>query len=358
MSRSPEGWRRGAKVVYYSAADTVFQFGLFLAIFSGVKNRADHRHHAIDGLVAALTDRSLLWKMANAYDEEREKIEIPTPWDKEKLRGDLKAALDRMVVSHKPDHGIQGKLHEDTAYGLVKEPDKEGANLVYRKPIEALNENEIERIRDRRLRDMVRAHAAAEKQNGVALADALRKFHAKTDDPHIRNGLRRVRLLKPEKPEYLVPVHDRRTGAVYKAYSAGENFCVEIFETTDGKWNGEAVRRFDANQDGGRSRWRHEHPDAQLVMRIHKGDLIRLETDGKNEIMVVHRLDAAARRFKLAPHNETGNLDRRHATNNEIDPFRWLMASYGTLKSMGAVPVRVDELGRPWRIQTEALTKH
>ncbi|MEW6640630.1 hypothetical protein [Bradyrhizobium elkanii] len=33
-----------------------------------LKNRADHRHHAIDGLVTALTDRSLLWKMANAYD--------------------------------------------------------------------------------------------------------------------------------------------------------------------------------------------------------------------------------------------------------------------------------------------------
>ena len=80
--------------------------------------------------------------------------------------------------------------------------------------------------------------------------------------------------------------------------------------------------------------------------------LIRLEHNGNNEIMVVHRLDAAARRFKLAPHNETGNIDRRHATNNEVDPFRWLMASYGTLKEKGAVPVRVDELGRVWRIQT------
>ena len=29
--------------------------------------------------------------------------------------------------------------------------------------------------------------------------------------------------------------------------------------------------------------------------------------------MVVHRLDAAANRFKLAAHNETGNLDERHS---------------------------------------------
>jgi CRISPR-associated endonuclease Csn1 len=65
----------------------------------------------------------------------------------------------------------------------------------------------------------------------------------------------------------------------------------------------------------------------------------------------VHRLDAAAGRFKLADHNETGNLDKRHAADNEIDPFRWLMASYNTLKKLGAVPVRVDPLGRVWRIR-------
>jgi hypothetical protein len=25
-----------------------------------------------------------------------------------------------MVVSHKPDHGVGGKLHEDTAFGFVR----------------------------------------------------------------------------------------------------------------------------------------------------------------------------------------------------------------------------------------------
>lgn len=317
--------------------------------FSGVKNRADHRHHAIDAMVAALTDRSLLQRMARAYDDERERIEIPLPW--EGLRDELKQLLDRMVVSHKPDHGIQGKMHEDTAYGFVKEPDKEGANLVYRKSIEALNENEIDRIRDRRLRDIVREHVAGERANGTPLADALRKLHTKIDDRHIKHGLRRVRLLKPEKPEYLVPIHHRRSHRAYKAYSAGENFCIEIFETADGRWDGEAVRRFDANQKGYACRWRDEHAGAKLVMRIHKGDLIRLDHEGQSKVMVVHRLDAAAGRFKLAPHNETGNLDRRHATDNEIDPFRWLMASYSTLKKMNAVQVRVDELGRVWRVQ-------
>jgi len=318
--------------------------------FSGVKNRADHRHHAIDALVVALTDRSLLWKMANAYDEDRARIEIPTPWEKDKLRDDLKAALDRMTVSHKPDHGVQGKLHEDTAYGFVKEPEKEGGNLVYRKPIESLNENEIARIRDARLRDLVRAHVDAEKAKGAALRDALHKLREPSGDAHIKNGLRHVRLLKPEKAEYLVPIASRGTGEPYKAYSAGENFCIEIYETPVGRWEGETVRRFDANKPAHDLRWRTDVPDAKFVMRVHKGDLLRLDHDGRSQVMVVHRLDAAAGRFKLAAHNETGNLDRRHATDNEIDPFRWLMASYNTLKRANAERVRVDELGRLWRI--------
>ena len=145
--------------------------------------------------------------------------------------------------------------------------------------------------------------------------------------------------------------------AICSSANAGtENFCVEVFATQEGKWEGEAIRRFDANKKNAGAkaphtpRWRSTQDDAKLVMRIHKGDLIRLDHDGREKIMVVHRLDASANRFKLADHNETGNLDKRHATDNDIDPFRWLMASYGTLKKLNAVPVRVDELGRVWRI--------
>ena len=329
--------------------------------FSGVKNRADHRHHAIDGLVTALTDRSLLWKMANAYDEEREKFIIDPPW--KTMRDDLKAALDKMVVSHKPDHGIEGQLHEDSAYGFVvprpegSKDEPEDGNLVYRKAIEGLSENEIDRIRDKALRKSVRAHVDAEKKKGVALDVALRQLQEPGDRSLIKHGLRHVRILKKEKADYLVPVVNRQTGGVYKAYSAGENFCVEVFETVEGKWDGEAIRRFDANKKNAGDKiphaptWLATHDGAKLVMRIHKGDLIRLDHDGRERIMVVHRLDAAAGRFKLAEHNETGNLDKRHATDKDIDPFRWLMASYGTLKKLNAVPVRVDELGRVWRIQ-------
>ena len=154
-----------------------------------------------------------------------------------------------------------------------------------------------------------------------------------------------------ENPEYLIHIRDRPNGNPYKAYSSWDNFCVEIYETVEGRWHGEAARRFDANRPEHYCRWREHKAGAKLIMRIHKGDLLRLEHEGTRKIMVVHRLEAAGGQFKLAPHNETGQLDLRHATDNAIDPFRWLMASYRTLKRMNATPVRVDELGRVWQIQ-------
>jgi CRISPR-associated endonuclease Csn1 len=62
-------------------------------------------------------------------------------------------AFDRIVVSYKPEHDTGGKLHEETAYGIIADPEREGgAILVYRKRLSNLSPNEIERIRDPQLR--------------------------------------------------------------------------------------------------------------------------------------------------------------------------------------------------------------
>ncbi|MFD1332566.1 type II CRISPR RNA-guided endonuclease Cas9 [Methylopila musalis] len=340
--------------------DETFQAATDSFEFSGVKNRADHRHHAIDAFVMAMTDRSLLNQAAylsGQGDLDVDKLKFPDFPDA--WRDELKARVRDVVVSLKPDHGVGGKLHEDTAYGLVKprpdlKPDEEErGNLVYRKPLESLKETEIGRIRDRRLREKVEQAWYEGKRDGKALPEALKEFAdrvEKEQTPGLVGGLRRVRLLKSEKDEYLVKVADPATGAPYKAYSAGENFCIDVFETPDGRWHGEAVRRFDANQGSHEVRWRTEHPGAKLVMRVAKGDFIRLDDDGERKVMVAHRLEPSANRFRLAPHNETGNLERRHATADEIDPFKWRMPSFNTLKRLGAERVRVDELGQVRRV--------
>ncbi len=312
------------------------------------KNRKDHRHHAIDAMVAAMTDRSLLHRMSSAYDEERDKIAVPLPWPT--LKADLEAKLKTMLVSHKPDHGTQAQLHEGTAYGPVKNPEQEGGNLVYRKPFLTLTEQQIERIRDRRLRDLVKAHVEAERRAGRDLKAALQSFAARKDIPGLAGEIRHVRLVKTEQPEYLVTLHDK-SGKPYKSYSAGKNAYVEIFETPEGKWQGEAMLVFRANQADASMRWPEKYPGSRLVMRIFKGDLIAVDLDDRRAVMVVRHLDASNNRLKLAEHIEAGDLDKRHADGN--DPFRWLMASYSTLKTLNAEQVRVDEIGRIWRVTTK-----
>lgn len=321
--------------------------------YSDAKNRKDHRHHAIDAVVAALTDRGLLQRMARAYDEERDRVVIPDPWDG--FRDDVAEWLDAVIVSHKPDHGAGGQLHEDTAYGFVrpapKDQEAEAGNLVYRKAFEALNAKEIGRIRDLRLRDLLKAHLADAAMRGLKHEQGLAEFRA---DQTARMGpyhhIRHVRLLKTEDPAYLVAISDN-AGRLYKAYSAGANAYVDVCETPDGKWIGEGVTVFQANRQDHRPAWRRPGSDLRFLMRVHKGDLIRVERDGTPVIMVVRQLRPSANLFFLAPQQEAGNLQKRH--DDKDDPFEWLMASYSRLKAMGAERVRVDELGRPWRVRPD-----
>jgi CRISPR-associated endonuclease Csn1 len=317
--------------------------------YSDAKNRKDHRHHAIDALVAALTDRSLLHRMSSVYDEERQKIEVPPPWPT--LRADLDAKLKAMVVSHKPDHGLQAQLHEDTAYGTIKEPKNEdGANLVYRKGFRDLNDKEIGRIRDRRLRDLVAAHVEREKREGKDLKAALLSFADRKDIPGMPNGIRHVRLTKAEKPEYLVAVRDR-TGTPYKAYSAGENAFVDILQSEQGRWIARATTVFQANQKSGTPGWPLDESTVRFVMRVFKGDMLRIDHEGRSKIVKIVRLSPSNNVLYLVEHHEAGVFQARH--DDEDDPFRWIFANFDKLREWNAERVRVDELGRLWRVRPD-----
>lgn len=85
------------------------------------KSRRDHRHHAIDAFVVAMTDRAMLHAMIKAYQQNREEcLELPESWedgDKKKLHGLLKRKLDATVVSHMTKRKVWGALHEETLYG-------------------------------------------------------------------------------------------------------------------------------------------------------------------------------------------------------------------------------------------------
>jgi len=307
------------------------------------KNRNDHRHHAIDAFVIALTERGILNRAARAAGQsspDRIIDDMPEPWPG--FRDDLHRHIGNVLVALKSDRSKQGRLHEDTAYGLIAHPeDWGGHNVVYRKAFAELNENEISRIRDPDLRGQVQKHIAETKAGGSIAGVALKAALASFRD---RKGVtpRRVRLTKREAP--LIHVRDRRDGTFYKALTPGENWCIDIFEQPDGTWSGAPVTVFQANQQTALDEKRKGHPAARRILRVHKGDYLKLEHEGGERIFRVVRLRAKARQLMLAEHNEAGNLADRH--KDSADPFRWLSASYNELRRRHARKVSVDVLGR------------
>lgn len=315
--------------------------------YTNAKNRADHRHHALDACVIATTDRSLLQRITRDYNRDRHKIVVETPWVN--FRTDLQNALASITVSHRRDHEVQGKLHDETAYGFVKNPPRpDEDNLVYRKPLLKLTSNEIDSIRDERLRSLVRSFVDEKIALGVKHEDALKSFNADVKDPQFKHGLQRVRIFKSKNPKYLLQLREPTKNAPYKAYASDSNLYMEIFEKSDGSWSGEAITVHQANQGKVIARWPSEHLGARLLMRVYKDDLVRIDYDGSPTIARVVRLEPSQKRIRLASHNEAGSLEERHKNPN--DPYRWIFGQYDRLKDWNAVPVRVDELGRVWRI--------
>ena len=170
---------------------------------------------------------------------------------------------------------------------------------------------------------------------GTGLNEALAEFGASKRPP-----IRRVRVLQTDRSVRIV-AHGR---GFRKAYSAGDNHRVEIYEAPDGRWRGEGISVFDANRPGFEPEWRRKHPEARLAMKVHKGDLVEADFGAGRNLYRVCMLDAAAGRLKLAPDHEAGSLGERHADNS--DPFRYEMKSYSSLKRALARRVRVDPIGR------------
>lgn len=97
----------------------------------GSKNRGDHREHALDALVVALSGPERLQQLAHAVEAmELSKVDgaavpnrepLPAPWtDKETFRTQVMGEFAHLVVAHRPaQRKITGSLHNDTMYGPV-----------------------------------------------------------------------------------------------------------------------------------------------------------------------------------------------------------------------------------------------
>ncbi len=261
----------------------------------GQKNREDHRHHALDAIVIGLTDKAMLQRFATASARAREgemarlMAKLDDPWPT--FRDHVSRALAAIYVSHKPEHGYQGAMHEDTAWGMLA---------------------------DGRARRSARPPEGGKRVQQIKNLALIKISDTSQVDRH---GL-----------------DSEGNPKAYKGYVSGSNYCMEIWRDEKGRWQGDIVTTFDAyrimrelGEEEGIKRLRHAKQTQlgkPLVMRICKKDYLRLEVNGTPHTMLVVKMGGNGQIF-MAPHNES-NVDKRNADKN--DPFVYVSKTPGALQ--------------------------
>lgn len=325
------------------------KFGLNTVLSAqGVKNRDDHRHHAVDAAVVGVTDQALLQRFARASAAAQERHlnrlvdDMPLPWPS--YREHVARGAAGIIVSHKPDHGHEGALHNDTAYGL--RPNNEVAHRVMLDNFKSGEDISRRTWADARAAQQLQEQTAG--LSGKAFLEKLEQVTAPT-------GMRRLRMTEklaviPIASASAAERHGLDEDGMprpYKGYKGDSNHCIEIWHNDKGRWESSVVSTFEAYEIArSRGPQRLRHPGlAQngrpLVMRLHIDDLVRLQLDGALRTMRVAKLSGNGQIFMAAAHE--ANVDARNRSNE--DPFKYTSKMAGSLLSARARRVTVSAIG-------------
>ncbi|MCL6481830.1 MAG: type II CRISPR RNA-guided endonuclease Cas9 [Firmicutes bacterium] len=257
------------------------------------KPRADHRHHAIDALVVALTTPAMVQRLndaaARAQRERRRRFASVTgPWPN--FVDSVRTLIDSVVVSHRVSRKVSGQLHEDTHYARVRRGNTEETRV--RKPLNALTEEEAKNIADPVIRQLV-----LEK---LGDGDPKKVFASEANLPRLPSRrhpegipIRRVRVIKPETPVELV---NQKTGAVRRVLP-GSNHHVEIIAKLDQNgdevaWEGRVVSMLEAyrrKQSGQPIIQRDHGPGYRFKFSLCQGDTIECQPHSNKPALFVVR---------------------------------------------------------------------
>lgn len=220
----------------------------------GKKDRADHRHHAVDAITIALTDRSIIRAIStlnaseHSLDPRIKLPEAPIPG----LRHLAKESIDRIIVSHKVNRRLRGALHEETFYGRAHDhrgvplTDDKGQPLyVVRKPLTSLSVSQIDQIVSPQIKRLVLDRLTnlgvdVSKKYVVPKNAFLTPIHIVGKDGKPKHVVRRVRVFVAANKMVRL-----RSYGLY--VEPGSNDHYEIGMANEGgKRNGAVVSLFDA----------------------------------------------------------------------------------------------------------------
>lgn len=294
------------------------------------KERDDHRHHIVDAFTVGLTDRGMLQQVSNLTKRDiNAYTHIHLPPLPNSLVHSFAERLQTVIVSYKPDHGLNGKMFKETAYGKISpaqhDPDLKGYEYVTRKALISLKETELKAIRNKDLRQQILDWCHEAKANGVKLDKALSDFSKEY-------GVKRVRLLVSNQSAIEIP------SAPYKSYAPDSFVFVDIWQLPKGKpgkwrkgehdwkgafWSYADIPAEDRQHNHQPDKWlgtidgEKIHPAAKYIMRLYKNDLVELDTTDGPTIMRVGGFSTTNNKIDLRP-QLAANSDQKYVSINTL----------------------------------------
>lgn len=305
---------------------------------SNEKGRTDHRHHAIDALVVALTRQGQTQKLSTAADRaERQQlhrafVDVAHPWVD--FYDQAKDAVNKIVVSYRQNRKLRGKLHQDSLYS-----DEIHGHRRIRRELHQLKSAEVEKIIDSRI-----ALAIRNKLKELGQSDPTKAFTDPVNLPTLTDKygrttrIRKVRISVAAKPTAI------GKGTNKRYVKLGSNHHTVIAKDERGRWSETTVSLIEATR-----RKSKDEPVIQTPMgltflySLTKNDHVEIfEGDAETRVMRVDSLSSGD--IELVDHNDgrtakdRGKERVRLQSNKrwtELKPRKVIVTHLGEVKNAG-----------------------
>lgn len=256
-----------------SKLGVVWEGDIRKGIFQSKKERADHRHHAVDAIVIACTQRRFVQQLSLYHSRAKEELypDFEMPWPS--FFKDAKDSIEGILVAHKKRNRLitvrslkqkvngkvvvhklsspRGQLHEETFYGQVLDPISKKREFTTRKPLDAITKvKQLQRIFEPEILNQIKIRAA---ELNVDLsnekAELPKHFFFEPDE----NGKPIPMLYMPNKingkPNPIKKIRVRvessnmalRSEETKQFAEPGSNFLVAIIEMSNGSLREEII---------------------------------------------------------------------------------------------------------------------
>jgi len=244
------------------------------------KDRNDHRHHALDAIVIACTNRAKVqlinWANAKDIDWRKEQRKIDFPWTS--FRYDIQHKLHAILVSYRQDNGIlirrkaviktkqgkiktdvqigiRGELHEATYYGKhilpkgapVPKDKKVKTAYFVRKKLSSFTDSlckdkskQIQLVEERvaQIVDKVIRETIQEAMKGKEIKEIKEVFSKSVYMPDVNKKgwqmpIKKVRIAVNKDDEGMVPLYKKEGDEDYKRnlyVPSGSNYIMGIYQ--------------------------------------------------------------------------------------------------------------------------------